>query len=269
VSLMSQDAERELERAWELEEGGRLVEARRLGERLLRTHPEEPEVLLLLGACAQGQGDVESALELFKRAAAADRQWPVPELWAAELLAEQPGRLSEARRRLEALVRRHPDVADAWYGLGGVCEALEDEKGKRRAWRETLRLDAAQPETESSLTEAEIAEVAEDALLELSPHARRLLADVPILIADLPAREDVATGLDPRLLGLFVGTPYPELSGVGGAAHLTQIVLFRRNLERVAEDEESLREQIRITLLHETGHFFGMSEEDLDEVGLG
>jgi predicted Zn-dependent protease with MMP-like domain len=267
--LVSPRFDRELERAWELEEQGRLDQAARLGERLLRTYPEEPEVLLLLASCARDRGDVEGALALLERATLVEPEWYVPELWAAELLAKQPGRLAEARRRCEALVRRHPEEAAAWYGLGSVCEALEDEKGKRAAWLQVLRLDAAEPETAEWLSEAEVAAVAEQALMELPDRARRLLAEVPILIADLPARADVAAGLDPRLLGLFVGTPYPELFSVGGAAELTQIVLFRRNLERVADDEENLREEIRTTLLHETGHFFGMSESDLDAVGLG
>jgi predicted Zn-dependent protease with MMP-like domain len=76
--------------------------------------------------------------------------------------------------------------------------------------------------------------------------------------------------LDPRLLGLFSGTPYPESGqmGAGGTPQITQILLFRRNLERGAPDEGTLRDEIRITLLHETGHFFGMDEEDLREVGL-
>ena len=54
---------------------------------------------------------------------------------------------------------------------------------------------------------------------------------------------------------------------LGGTPQLTQILLFRRNLERVAQDEEELRDEIRTTLLHETGHFFGMTEKDLDDVG--
>ena len=92
---------------------------------------------------------------------------------------------------------------------------------------------------------------------------------MPILITDRPDRSDVATGLDPRLLGLFAGTAYPEVSSLGGTPQLTQILLFRRNLERVAFDEEELRAEIRTTLLHETGHFFGLSEDDLHEIGLG
>jgi predicted Zn-dependent protease with MMP-like domain len=129
-------------------------------------------------------------------------------------------------------------------------------------------LDEGETPLPDALEDSEIAAVAEDALAELPERARRLLANVPILILDLPARQDVAEGLDPRLLGLFQGTPLPETSTLGGGANLTQIMLFKRNLERFAEDPGELREEIRTTLLHETGHFFGMSESDLAKVGL-
>jgi predicted Zn-dependent protease with MMP-like domain len=111
-------------------------------------------------------------------------------------------------------------------------------------------------------------QVAEAALGELPPRARALIENVPIVIADLPAREDVGHGLDPRLLGLFEGVAHSEASSVGGPPQLARILLFRKNLERVCDDEEELRLEIRTTLLHETGHFFGMSEEDLAGVGL-
>jgi predicted Zn-dependent protease with MMP-like domain/Flp pilus assembly protein TadD len=160
--------------------------------------------------------------------------------------------------------------ADAWHGLGLAAELTGDEEGKRRAWLETLKLDAQDDgELPELLSEGQVAEVAEAALGELPPKARSLLDHIPILIADRPAQKDVATGLDPRLLGLFAGTAYPEVSALGASPQLTQILLFRRNLERVVEDEEELREEIRTTLLHETGHFFGMSEDDLQGVGLG
>jgi predicted Zn-dependent protease with MMP-like domain len=98
--------------------------------------------------------------------------------------------------------------------------------------------------------------------------ARALLRDVPIIVAELPAEADVETGLDPRALGLFTGTAYPDMPHVGGQPGLTQIVLFRRNIERVADDEDDLREELRITLLHETGHFFGLDEEALEGTAL-
>jgi predicted Zn-dependent protease with MMP-like domain len=175
---------------------------------------------------------------------------------------------AEARRRFQALVDADPELADAWYGLGLAADAQGDETGTRDAWERVLGIDERQPIEEPLMSEEEMAAVAERALAELPERARALVANVPILISDLPAREDVRTGLDPRLLGLFAGTPHPEDSSLGGGPQLTQILLFRKNLERTANDVEELRDEIRTTLLHETGHFFGMSEEDLGAVGL-
>jgi predicted Zn-dependent protease with MMP-like domain len=111
--------------------------------------------------------------------------------------------------------------------------------------------------------------IADQALGELPERARQLLRDVPIVIADQPAESDVEAGVDPRSLGLFNGTPYPDASHLGGQPGLTQILIFRRNLERIVGSDEELREEIRLTLIHETGHFFGMSDDDLEGVGLG
>src|SRR4029077_3489078 len=119
------------------------------------------------------------------------------------------------------------------------------------------------------LTEDVVSNAAEEALGELPDRARALLRDVPIIVAELPAEADVDTGLDPRALGLFSGTAYPDIPHVGGQPGLTQIVLFRRNSARVAEGDDELREEIRVTLLHETGHFFGLDEAELERAGLG
>jgi predicted Zn-dependent protease with MMP-like domain/Flp pilus assembly protein TadD len=185
-----------------------------------------------------------------------------------------------ARDRLLTLTSAEPDLSDAWHALGVAAEAIGDNDGMKRAWLRTRELDAEEgdagegEEAEGEegegerLDEKELAAVAEEALRELPERARRLLVNVPIIIAELPAREDVEAGMDPRMLGLFMGTPYPESSSLGGQPGLTQIVLFRRNLERVAGSEDELREEIRTTLLHETGHFFGMDERDLEKVGL-
>ena len=76
----------------------------------------------------------------------------------------------------------------------------------------------------------------------------------------------IADGFDPRLLGLFQGTPMPEDGAL--APSVTNILLFKRNLERFAEDEEHLAEEVRITVLHETAHYFGLDEDDLAAIGL-
>jgi predicted Zn-dependent protease with MMP-like domain len=188
----------------------------------------------------------------------------IAELWLAV------GEPEAARDRLQTLTKSEPEMADAWYTLGVAAEALQDDAGMRAAWKRAWRLDAASGDDDAvaRLEESEVLAIVEQALGELPEKARRLLVDVPIILADLPAESDVEAGLDPRMLGLFNGTPYPETSNVGGQPGLTQIVLFRRNLERAAASEEDLREEIRTTLLHETGHFFGMDEAELEGVGL-
>jgi len=176
--------------------------------------------------------------------------------------------VDEAERRFRLLVDANPGDAEGWYGLGLCAEERGAETAKRNAWLRVLDLDGEAPLQNPHLGEAEMADVAEHALEELPKRARKLIANVPILIADLPARAEVESGLDPRLLGLFEGTPYSDAAAMGGAPQVARILLFRKNLERMAIDAEDLREQIRITLLHETGHFFGMSEDDLADVGL-
>jgi len=181
------------------------------------------------------------------------------------------GDAESARERLRLLCEASPKMADAWYALGCAAEQLEDDDEKRSAWKRTWMLDAAPGDggETDSLPEAEVAAVAEAALEELPARARALLQGIPIVIAELPAEADVATGLDPRVLGLFSGTAHGEGgTALGGQPGLTQIVLFRRNLERAARDEDELREEIRTTLLHETGHFFGLDEAALEEMGL-
>jgi predicted Zn-dependent protease with MMP-like domain len=178
-----------------------------------------------------------------------------------------------ARGRLETLTAAEPDWADAWHALGCAAADLDDEATTRAAWKKVWALDAApanQPGGGTrALTDTQVAAVAEAALEELPARARELLRGVPVVIAELPAEADVEAGLDPRALGLFSGTAYPDQSHLGGQPGLTQIVLFRRNLERVGGDDDELREEVRVTMLHETGHFFGMDDEDLDGAGLG
>ena len=181
------------------------------------------------------------------------------------------GDAETARQRLRVLTEEHPESGDAWYALGAVAAELDDQDEMRSAWKRTWTLDTAPGDgaDESQLSEEELASVAEGALRELPERARELLRGIPILIADHPAEADVDVGFDPRAFGLFSGTAHPDSAmGLGGQPGLTQIVLFRRNLERGAADAYELRDEVRLTLLHETGHFFGLSDSELAELGL-
>lgn len=183
------------------------------------------------------------------------------------------GQFDKGRALAQAVIDAGQDaeaVGDAWYTLGLVEEGAGDENAKRRAWLKVYDSDAVLAQSNAGFVSDadEVMEMAETAVEELPAKARKLLKNVPILIADVPGREEVAEGLDPRLLGVFRGTPLPETETLGAGPGLSQIVLYRNNLQRVAPDDATLADEVRTTLLHETGHFFGLDEEELVAMGL-
>ena len=115
---------------------------------------------------------------------------------------------------------------------------------------------------------AEFAGVVQDALDELPPAVLERLRNVPLIADDRPSKEMVRDGTDPRILGLFHGLSMPHESTLGPGFPDT-IHLFSRNIERVCDDERELREEIRVTVLHETAHYFGFDEDELARLGLG
>jgi len=88
---------------------------------------------------------------------------------------------------------------------------------------------------------------------------REKLTNVAIIVEDLPPEEAEREGL---LLGLFHGIPRTEKS-VFSASPPDHIFLYQRNIEAICSSEEEVRRQIRATLLHEVGHYFGLSEDEL------
>lgn len=158
--------------------------------------------------------------------------------------------------------------ADAFHVIGACREAKGDKGGMVAAWREVLGLDRAEL-WEPVVAVDEFERIAAAALGELPEEVRAHLTNVPILIEDLPSDHLVEDGMDPRLMGVFEGTPLPEQSAVGGVPTITTIHLFRKNLERAGGgDADTIAEEIRTTVLHETAHFFGLDEDQVAELGL-
>lgn len=186
----------------------------------------------------------------------------------AHLAAEDPTTAELWLRRLTT-GDDEAAAADAWWAIGQCREAKGDKDGMVAAWLETRRRDAALPPPSLSLSDDELEQIATAALEELPEEVHRHLANVPILVDELPAEHLVKEGWDPRLLGLFEGTPLPEQSSVGGAPSVTTIHLYKTNLERyVGDDKEALAEEIRVTVLHETAHYFGLDDAALEKLGL-
>jgi predicted Zn-dependent protease with MMP-like domain len=68
------------------------------------------------------------------------------------------------------------------------------------------------------------------------------------------------------LYGLYQGTPLPERSWGFGNELPDRITLFQRPIEEDCEDEDEVRAVIGETLIHEVGHYFGLSEEEIEEI---
>jgi predicted Zn-dependent protease with MMP-like domain len=162
-----------------------------------------------------------------------------------------------------------PELAADAHHVIGFCHADRDDHDRQTAaWRRVRALDLALPAPPWTLSADAFDRLAHDALDELPARARELLGNVPILVEPMPSDDLIDDGIDPRILGLFSGAPFPEHASVGGAPVLNTIHLFQRNIEAAAADADDLAEQIRITVLHETAHFFGLDEDDLEKLGL-
>lgn len=105
-----------------------------------------------------------------------------------------------------------------------------------------------------------------DAIDELPEDFRKALDNVAIVIEDSPPGWLLAElGVPPgeTLYGIYHGIPLPERSVQDSGTLPDRISIYRRPLEEDFPDPAERAEEIRITLLHEIGHYFGMSEEDL------
>jgi predicted Zn-dependent protease with MMP-like domain len=122
------------------------------------------------------------------------------------------------------------------------------------------------------VSKSKFAELVERALAELPAPFDAALEEVPVEIRERPTREQLKSlGLKSRdlLLGLYHGRPRTERS-VEEPWRLPDVIyIFQEDVELVSDSEDELVKQVRTTVLHELGHHFGMSEEDLDELGYG
>ncbi len=120
--------------------------------------------------------------------------------------------------------------------------------------------------------------VLEKVLADLPAAVHQILDEVPLIVEDHPSaeimREMEVTERD-ELCGLYDGIPLSEPEHRPRRVTPDGILIFREGIMAAATDDagrvnrQELREQIRITILHEVGHHHGLTEEDLDKLGYG
>lgn len=117
------------------------------------------------------------------------------------------------------------------------------------------------------LTFREFEHAVEEALEELPPHFRELLNNVALVIEQEPRPDDleeIEGDDDDELLGIYRGIPLTERSWQSSGELPDQIAIFRGPILRVCESRDEAIAEIRDTVIHELGHYFGLGDHEMD-----
>jgi len=125
-------------------------------------------------------------------------------------------------------------------------------------------------ERRTVLNRQEFRRLVSQAIASLPPQVVERLENVEVVVNDRPTREELTlAGIEPpeTLFGLYTGTPLTERGSWYGMVLPDKITLYQRSIEEACRTKRQVREQIRTTLMHEIGHYFGLSEGELEEAG--
>jgi predicted Zn-dependent protease with MMP-like domain len=222
------------------------------------------------GEEALDAGDHERALAIFESVLRDD-----PEHWGAALdRAEALHLLWRTPEAMEAVLALRPpedeeDDPDRADLEARIREAAGEFDRADQLFEEAARLDPEQFPFPPRTTPDDFRAILDEVLESLPDPIRSAVNEVPVLVdpKPTPAMAEHATHITPEILGLFVGTPVGEkLRGPSGYADV--VLLFQRNLERAGATLDEVAKEIRITLLHEYGHYLGFDEDGIEELGL-
>ena len=117
----------------------------------------------------------------------------------------------------------------------------------------------------------------EEALDTLPARFRKRIYNVAVLVENVPPEQMPRRGsrnagildsddAENLVLGVFEGVPTTKKSVFDLSAGPDRIVLYQKNIEAVCSNEDEIRKEIRLTVLHELDHYFGMTEAQLEDV---
>ncbi len=119
------------------------------------------------------------------------------------------------------------------------------------------------------MTRERFERLADEALASIPDKFRAAMRNIAIVVEDQP---DAAVleelGVDPpdTLFGLYEGVPLPERQWDHGNVLPDRISLFRVPIEEASESDDDVVVTIGETLIHEVGHYFGLSEEEIEDI---
>ncbi|MBI2829501.1 MAG: metallopeptidase family protein [Acidobacteria bacterium] len=119
------------------------------------------------------------------------------------------------------------------------------------------------------MTRAEFERLVVEAVTLIPKRFRREMKNLALVVEQEPGAdllEEMEIESPDSLYGLYQGTPLPERTWGYGNTLPDRITLFQRPIEEDCEDEDEIRAVIGETLIHEVGHYFGLSEEEIEEI---
>lgn len=120
------------------------------------------------------------------------------------------------------------------------------------------------------LSDAEFEDAVADALDRVPQEFLDRLENVVFHVKHEPTPEQLKSADHGELLGLYVGVALPDRSdGYGWGALPDQIFIFSGPIQRVSRNRAEVVDQIHVTVLHEIGHYFGIDDARLHELGWG
>lgn len=109
-------------------------------------------------------------------------------------------------------------------------------------------------------------ELVEEAVQGLPQRFKKHLENIAIMVEDRPRRAALRSIPARTILGLYHGLPYKDRGATYGSPVPDVIVIYKEPIERLSSTEEEVRDRVRLVVLHEVGHYFGLTEQELRDI---
>src|SRR5687768_15165598 len=119
------------------------------------------------------------------------------------------------------------------------------------------------------MTRERFTKLVEEALRDIPSKFREAMQNVAVVVEDEPSEElleELEMEPDDDLFGLYQGTPLTERSSSYGNTLPDRISIYQLPIEDACEDEDDIRQCVAETIIHEFGHYFGLSEEEIEAI---
>jgi predicted Zn-dependent protease with MMP-like domain len=119
------------------------------------------------------------------------------------------------------------------------------------------------------MTREDFSKLVEEALREIPRRFRAAMKNVAVVVEDMPPQhvlDEMEIGPDDTLFGLYQGTPLTERAWGYGNALPDRISIYQRPIVEACANDDEIRDCVAETVIHEFGHYFGMSEDEIEEI---